>query len=401
MKRIVFISVLLISTVVYIFGQNSADYLLRAKACIESGKYDEAVKVLTAALSAGTDGRYLVIRGDAFYASGKFNEAENDYLAANAIIKGSGDYGLSRIYALKGDVQNALEHLNSNLNSDFRKKEKEIFLDTAFEKIENTPEWRQFWKTERYSIAGSKLQEVEYYLSAGKKNDAQQTAEELLKEYPSENVAIYAGALVDFSFERYKNVISAMSKLVLTEKGNPDYLELLAKSQMAAGNPAGASITYTKMIDSEILDAKLYLRRAECYYRTGEYNKSMKDIEYFLDIYPSSREGLKMAGHTAVAMGDNLKGISFFSRNIELNPNDPECFTDRANSFFSAKSWALAEKDYGMALDLKPDLPDVWLNKGIALVNLARTEDACFDFRRAYELGNKQASSWIGRYCIH
>ncbi|HOU95021.1 MAG TPA: tetratricopeptide repeat protein [Bacteroidales bacterium] len=401
MKRNFLIFILLISTTFAICGQTVTDYLLRAKACIESSKYDEAIKILTAVLSTETDYRYFVLRGDAYYASGKFTEAEKDYLSANALVKSSGDYGLSRIYALRGNVKNSLEHLNSNLNSNFRKKEKEIFLDTAFERIENTPEWRQFWKTERYSTAESKLQEVEYYLSAGKKNDAQQIAQELLKEYPSENIAIYAGALVDYSFERYKNVISAMTKVIMKEKDNPDYLELLAKSQMVAGNPAGASVTYSKMIDLEIPDARLYLRRAECYYRTGEYNKSMKDIEYFLDIYPSSREGLRMAGRTAVAMGDNLKGISFFSHNIELNPNDPECFTDRANAYFSAKSWELAEKDYGMALDLKPDLPEVWLNKGIALINLTRIEDACFDFRKAFELGNKQASSWISRYCIH
>ncbi|HCI56415.1 MAG TPA: hypothetical protein DFI01_10915, partial [Bacteroidales bacterium] len=104
------------------------DYLLRAKACIESSKYDEAIKILTAVLSTETDYRYFVLRGDAYYASGKFTEAEKDYLSANALVKSSGDYGLSRIYALRGNVKNSLEHLNSNLNSNFRKKEKEIFL---------------------------------------------------------------------------------------------------------------------------------------------------------------------------------------------------------------------------------------------------------------------------------
>jgi Flp pilus assembly protein TadD len=53
-----------------------------------------------------------------------------------------------------------------------------------------------------------------------------------------------------------------------------------------------------------------------------------------------------------------------------------------------------------MALDLEPGNSDTWLNKGIALLNSGKTEDACFDFRKSFSLGNKKAADYISRHCI-
>ncbi len=54
-----------------------------------------------------------------------------------------------------------------------------------------------------------------------------------------------------------------------------------------------------------------------------------------------------------------------------------------------------------MSLDLKPDDANTWLNKGIALLNCGRVEDACHDFRKSFSLGNKRASEFISKNCIN
>jgi len=400
MKRII-IMVAAILMYAGINAQTSTDYLLKAKALIESGKTNDAIRLLSEAIAKNTDWRYLVFRGDAYLKSGRLSEAEKDYTAANLIEPSSGDFGLARMYALSGNAGKSIAYLESCLNSKHRRSEKEIMLEPAFSKIENTPEWRQFWKTDHYSIAETRIQEIEYYISTGKKTEAQMLASELVKEYPSDNRSLYAKALVDFAFQRYNEAVTALTKLTSAEKDNVKYLTLLARAQMASGNAAGAVLSYSRIIDSGALDAGLFILRAECYLKTGEFEKAMRDISKFLDIYPDNKEALRMAGRTSSAMGDNLRGITFFTKNIEYHPDDPECYIDRANSYFSGKSWELAVNDYSMALDINPAISDAWLNKGIALVNLGKTEDACFDFQKAYALGNKKASPFISRYCIH
>ena len=112
--------------------------------------------------------------------------------------------------------------------------------------------------------------------------------------------------------------------------------------------------------------------RAECYRKTGETDKALNDIARYLDLYPGNKKALSFAGKVESASGDNLKALEYFSENLKLHPNDPECYIDRANSYFVSKSWDWAIKDYSMSLDLEPGNSDAWLNKGISFLTQER-----------------------------
>jgi tetratricopeptide (TPR) repeat protein len=381
-------------------AQNIADDLLKAKAMMDHGDNTSAVSLLSASLLKSSNSRILLLRGDAFTASGKYNEAISDYTAAGSIEPGSGDYGISRIFSLKGDVKTSLIHLERNLGSSFRKSEKEIMLDPAFAVIENTSEWRLFWKKERYSVPEEKLSEIEYSIAAGKRNDASELLTELTGSWPNDNHTVYAKALLDIYDKRYAEGITALTGLLSDEKENQSYMKLLAKAQMESGNPAGASLTYGNMIVNGAADARLFYQRAECYRKTGEYDKALADLGRYLELYPENREALSLAGKTAAESGDNLRAIGYFSENLKRHPNDPACYIDRANSYFVSRTWKNAIADFTMALDLSPNDSDVWLNKGIAQLNSGSSEDACHDFRKALSLGNKKAASYISKNCI-
>lgn len=381
-------------------AQNISDDLLKAKAMMDHGNNSSAVSFLSSSLSKTSDSRIFLLRGDALAASGKYDEALSDYSAAGRIEPNSGEYGISRIFSLKGDVKTSLIHLERNLGSAFRKSEKEIMLDPAFAVIENTPEWRLFWKKERYSVPEKKLSEIEYCIVTGKRDEAYELLKDLTGSWPNDNRTIYAKALLDISNKNYTEGITALTGLLSDETENEAFLKLLAKAQLESGNPAGASVTYGKLIGKGTADARLFYQRAECYRKTGEYDKALSDIGRYLELYPESREALSLAGKTAAESGDNLRAIGYFSENLKIHPNDPACYVDRANAYFVSRTWNDAITDFSMALDLKPDDPDVWLNKGIAQLNSGRSEDACHDFRKALSLGNKKAAPYISKNCI-
>jgi len=69
---------------------------------------------------------------------------------------------LSRVYAIKKDVKASLDNLGKSMNSRFKRSEKEIMLDNAFSRVENTPEWRLFWKKEWYSDIEKGISEIEF-----------------------------------------------------------------------------------------------------------------------------------------------------------------------------------------------------------------------------------------------
>ena len=383
-----------------VFGQQSVDYILKARALSEAGKPDLAIILLTGAISEIKESRLYTERAEANIIKGDYSGAISDYNEANRITPFAGEYGLSRIYALKGDAATALYHLELNLNSSFRKGEKEIMLDPAFGPIENRSEWRQFWKKEWYSFTEKGVSEIEYYIYAGNIDESRSVLSELIKSYQSNDDILYAEALINLSSGKYAEVIKAVSSLIALHPENEKYLRILARAQTGGSNPAGASVTYSQLLDLGIADAELLILRADCYRKTGETDNAMADIEKYLEIYPENITAISLAGKVKAVSGDNLKALDYFSKNLKLHPNDPDCYIDRANSYFISKSWDWAIKDYSMSLDLKPGNSDIWLSKGIALLNSGRVEDACHDFRKSFSLGNKRASEYISRNCI-
>ena len=399
MKRIFILFGYLFFTIV-VFPQQTVNYLLKAKALTDGGKVRDAIVLLSDAIVRMPDTRLYLQRADVYMVDGDYSSAISDYQSADRISPGAGEYGLARIYAIKGDVKTSLYWLDLNLSSSFKKSEKEIMLDPAFSVIENTPDWRQFWKKERYNIFERKIPEIEYYISTGNREEANSALSELINSYPDDNSTLYAKALVDFSLQRYSEAITILTNLTSSGKKNETWLKLLAEVQASAGNPTGASLVYSQLIDLGIADAKLFLKRADCYRKTGEYDKALKDMSRFLELYPENNEALRLNGKIEAESGDNLKALDSFSKNLKLHPNDPECYIDRANSYFNSRTWDSAISDFSMALDLMPSDPEVWLNKGIALLNIGKTEDACHDFRNALSLGNKKATLYISRNCI-
>jgi tetratricopeptide (TPR) repeat protein len=399
MKNIlVLVWILTMTRVVY--GQQSVDYLLKARAFDAAGKPELAVKALTEAISISNESCLFIERAEARINQRAYSEAISDLNEANRITPFSGEYGLAKVYAMKGDAATSLYHLEINMNSPFRRGEKEIMLDPAFSSIDNRSEWRQFWKKEWYSFTEKSISEIEYYTSSGNIDESRTILSDLMRIYPGSDEILYAQALISMSSGKYSEAVNFLSGLATKDPVNPKYLRTLAKAQSLSGNPAGASLTYTQLFGSDVADAEMLILRAECYRKTGEIDKSLRDLEKYLELYPESKSALSLAGKAEALSGDNLKAIDYFSKNLKLHPNDADCYVDRANSYFVSKTWDWAIKDYSMSLDLNPSDPDVWLNKGVAQLNSGRVDDACHDFRKALNLGNKRASEYISNNCI-
>ena len=55
--------------------------------------------------------------------------------------------------------------------------------------------------------------------------------------------------------------------------------------------------------------------------------------------------------------------------------------------------------DYSMALDLNPNNPDIYFNRGIARLKLNDASNACYDFKKAFNMGKKEALEYLQRHC--
>jgi len=397
------IAIILVSALLcpgIVTGQTSFEAILKAKSLLMAGEPARSVEVLSSAIDRKEDGRLYIARAEAFMHEGNHEMALNDYTAANSLVSHSGDYGLARIYARKGDAKTSVYYLEMNFLSSFRKSEKEVMLDAAFTRIERSAEWRQFWRRDWYSALETGISEIEYYLSVGRTRSAVEKLSELEVSYKGNEELRYASAMINLSTGKPAEAVRTLTGMSALQSGNEKYLRLLAKAQTETDNPSGASLTYSRLLDIEVPDASLLLLRAGCYMKTGENARAMSDIERYISLYPRDKTALSLAGKIRSAQGDNLKALDYFSENLKYHPGDASCFIDRANTYFLLKSWESAINDYGMSLDLDPSNSEAWLSKGIARLNSGKIPDACHDFGYALKFGNKKAADYISRHCI-
>jgi len=396
---IIFLS-LLVSQ--YLDAQIVYDKTLKYIVLSKEGNFSEVIELITGDIGNGNtnDPHYYLLRGEAFLSTGSYRQAEDDFLKAEGLQKNSGSLNLARLYALQGKVDPSIDYLKQHLVSDRRKREKDIISDPSFQRIENTPQWRQLWKSDWYPDIEKSLSELEFSLKTGRFDEAESLLKDIRYSYRGTRDELYAKALYEYSTGKIDESARTIAELVANNDQDMEALYLLADIQDDKQNYSGAIQTLTKMISLEVPDPEIFYRRASLYLKTGEFVKATYDIERHLKIIPEDKKGIRLAGKIASASGDNLKALEYFSSNIRLHPGDPECFIDRAGSYFVARSWQYSISDYSMALDLDPLNPASWYNKGIALINSGKSEEGCSDLRRSLRLGEKRAAESINRYCI-
>ena len=205
---------------------------MKAKALRDAGKSDASVNLLTEAIAKNEDHRLFNERAEAKILKGDYSGAISDFNEANRLTPFSGEYGLSRVYAMKGDAATSVYHLEISMNSSFKKSEKELLLNPDFRKIENSPEWRQFWKKEWYSTTEKGISEIEYYLANGKIEESEELISSLKKDYINDPEVNYGEALIYLARNNNSEVIKILSGLLIVDPENEKYLRLLGKSSV-------------------------------------------------------------------------------------------------------------------------------------------------------------------------
>lgn len=115
--------------------------------------------------------------------------------------------------------------------------------------------------------------------------------------------------------------------------------------------------------------------------------KLYKVLSKLQHLPPPHTSGNFMASAIARhALGRYDEALADFNRALELEPDDPEVFNNRGVTYDHLERYEEALSDYGRALKLKPDYPATLFNRGATYSSLGRYEAALADYTRALEL---------------
>jgi tetratricopeptide (TPR) repeat protein len=119
-----------------------------------------------------------------------------------------------------------------------------------------------------------------------------------------------------------------------------------------------------------------YWQRAVCQAMINEFNAS---------------QGTNIDLKSANVLGD-------LSAAIQLAPQNPYLYYDRATLYAQRNDYQRAIDDYTRAIQLEERLAEAWYNRGLAKLHAKRIDEGIADLSKAGELGIYQAYSVIKKY---
>lgn len=88
----------------------------------------------------------------------------------------------------------------------------------------------------------------------------------------------------------------------------------------------------------------------------------------------------------ATNQGDFATAETYWTKLLDLLPQEPAIWSNRGNSRVSQNKLEAAIADFNRAIELATDAPDPYLNRGAALEGLGKWEDAIADYNHVLQL---------------
>jgi tetratricopeptide (TPR) repeat protein len=118
--------------------------------------------------------------------------------------------------------------------------------------------------------------------------------------------------------------------------------------------------------------------------------QSLKQLYQDLDL-------LFRQGFAATQSGDFVTAEDRWTKAIELAPNNPAAWSNRGNARISQYHLQAALDDFNQAIELAPNIADPYINRGIAWEGLGEWQKAIEDYDRAIVLDPQDPVSYNNR----
>jgi tetratricopeptide (TPR) repeat protein len=175
----------------------------------------------------------------------------------------------------------------------------------------------------------------------------------------------------------------------------------LGLKALEKGDADGAIAAFTRAIQLDPKNAKVYLFRGDAYGRKGDYPKALADYNQAAALDPKDPD-VFLARGTFFAFVDDpkfrdpAKAEADFTRVIELDPKNVFAYSNRGLLYMDQEP-DKAIANFTKALAIDPKAGHLYINRGSAHLNKKDYAKAIADFTRAIDLNPKDFSAYLAR----
>ena len=139
------------------------------------------------------------------------------------------------------------------------------------------------------------------------------------------------------------------------------------------------------------------LQDALALHQQGRLDQAELIYRQLLENEPTNSDALHLLGVIAHQTGHHLVAAEMIGRAIEINPNAPNYYSNRALSLHALKQLEAAVASYDRAIALKPDFAEAYFNRGNALKELKQLNAAIASYDKAILLKADYAEAHFNR----
>jgi len=123
-----------------------------------------------------------------------------------------------------------------------------------------------------------------------------------------------------------------------------------------------------------------YYQRAKSYYFDNNYDKSIKDFDFYIEMNDKDEESYFYRGNAYSDLKQYDKAINDYNKAIKLNPNLAEVYNNRGSAYNDLKQYDKAINDYTKAIELNPNDAYAYDIRGLIYKELGLEDKAQKDF---------------------
>ena len=302
-----------------------------------------------------------------------------------------------------------------SITSALRANDLDRAVQLGTEALKQSPNNPRIWTLQgiAFSRKGDEKQALAAFLTAAK--------------LAPDDVAALAGAAQIYFQQGKQNAVPLLQHLIRLRPDDPTAHAMLAVMEYRRGNCEAASTHFAKagsLVESQIDGLHAY---ATCQVRLKRFGEAVATLQKAVALSPEdprekqvlasiqlmarkpedalvtlkplldgpspSAETLQLASLAFEDGGDTPHAVSTLRQALLLDPRNTSLYLDFANICFAHQSFQVGVDVITDGLTLQKNADELYIARGVLLVQLAQYEQAEADFEKAYELNPHQSLS--------
>jgi tetratricopeptide (TPR) repeat protein len=145
--------------------------------------------------------------------------------------------------------------------------------------------------------------------------------------------------------------------------------------------------------------AQEYLQTGIGKHEQRDLKGAIKDYDRAIDLDNTLRDAFFNRGTCYLALKNFKSAMRDFDKAIVLDPNFVKAYYSRASVYVSLEKFVESLPDLDKTIELDATTPNALTLRGQIRAQTGNKEGACEDFKKAKEIGDKQADRYLNQFC--